>query len=116
MLVRQEEFLWAEQEAAAVAALAEDTQEADEPVAGIAAPVSEERAAAAPDGQAPAAIWEVPLRGAVPAVWAIPEAVWEAAVFGIRLRHAVRGAVSGEGFGPSGEAADITAAADAADV
>ncbi|MCD7814660.1 MAG: hypothetical protein LUH20_11570 [Lachnospiraceae bacterium] len=124
MLVRQEEFLWAEQEAAAVAALAEDTPEAgapvvvfqaaDAPVAGIAAPVSEEQAAP-PDGRAPAVIWEVPLRGAAPAEWAIPAAAWEAAAFEMFPRRAVRGVVSGGGSAPSGAAADITAAADAAD-
>lgn len=107
-----------------MAALAEDTPEAgapvvvfqaaDAPVAGIAAPVSEEQAAP-PDGRAPAVIWEVPLRGAAPAEWAIPAAAWEAAAFEMFPRRAVRGVVSGGGSAPSGAAADITAAADAAD-
>lgn len=80
----------------------------------IQAPVLAGRAAAAPDGQVPAAIWAVPLQEAVLAAWAIPEEAWEAAAEEIHLRRADQDVDFSEDSGHSGAAAIIAGAAAAA--
>ncbi|MCD8346834.1 MAG: hypothetical protein LUD16_02565 [Lachnospiraceae bacterium] len=82
-------------------------------VEDIPAPVLAGRAAAAPDGQAPAALWAVPLPEAALAAWGIPEAAWAAAAEEIHRRHADQDVDFSEDSGLSG-AADIIAGAAAA--